>query len=150
MSKIYGPYGDIIDRLKGFNDNIDSIVINEAMEEGDEIERMNIDDQMLEGIDNTGASIQPEYAPFTIEIKQALGQPTDRVTLRNEGDFHKGFSLEIAGGKIYADSTDEKTEKLVTKYGEDIFGLTPENLASFVEVFLKPRMIDKFKKVVNG
>jgi len=45
--------------------------------------------QMMGGRRSDGSNIEPEYTPFTVQIKKAKGQPYDRVTLRDEGDFQR-------------------------------------------------------------
>ena len=150
MSVHYGPYREVIDRVKHFQDTASQIVIEEALMEEDELIRINTDDQLFEGINADGVAIadyQP-YTPYTKTLKEAKGQPTGRVTLFDTGDFYKGFKFDKVGTKIYPDSTDSKTERLVKKYGEQIFGLTDENLQYFINIFLKPRMIERFKKMI--
>lgn len=81
-----------------------------------------------EGIDGKGNKLLG-YKPFTIGIKRQKGQPTNRTTLFDTGNFFKGFDL------IYTDqnalgvfSRDSKTPDLVEKYGADIFTFTAENI----------------------
>lgn len=146
----YGPYRHIAEQVKYFRDNAASLVVNEAHAEEDEILRLNLDDQLSAGQDSTGRQIEPEYTEYTKSLKELKGQPTDRVTLYDEGDFYRGFNVERLGNKLYTDSTDKKTEKLVEKYGEEIFGLAPDNLQYFIDDILKPRVVNLFKKIVLG
>ena len=63
--------------------------INEA-----QICELNSEQQLYEyGVNALGVEIssyQP-YAPTTVYDKELNGQPSDRVTLRREGDFHGSF-----------------------------------------------------------
>ena len=86
------------------------------------------------------ASYAP-YRPYTIEQKKKKGQPYDRVTLRDTGAFEKSFAIKIGRNEFYIDSDDWKTEKLVKKYGEEIFGLTDENLNELKEKIILPDLI---------
>ena len=47
--------------------------------------------QLFDGLDKEGKEIVNEqggkYSPTTVRIKQEKGQPTDRVTLRDTGDW---------------------------------------------------------------
>lgn len=149
MKKV-GPYYDVLEKLKKWEADAPKIAIDEAEKEGDEMIILNQDDQLEKGIDNRGRKIKPAYNKLTIKIKKLKGQPTDRVTLHDEGDFYKGMHTERTGKGIYIDSTDKKTEKLVTKYGDDIFGLNKQNLKEFIDSYLKPRMQERFKKAVLG
>lgn len=92
------------------------------------------------GIDGTGQSLG-EYSPVTKVIKEAKGQPFDRVTLRDEGDFHRGFRLEDRGAGFEISSSDEKAPKLVKDWGNgqgSIYGLTDENKESIIETSILP------------
>ena len=43
--------------------------------------------QMYRGEKADGTEIKPSYAPSTIRYKKKVGQPYNRVTLRDSGDF---------------------------------------------------------------
>lgn len=149
MKKV-GPYYDVLDRLNKWKVDAPKITLDEAEKEGDEMIILNQDDQLDLGIDNRGKKIRPPYKKLTIKLKKLKGQPTDRVTLHDEGDFYRGMHTERTGKGIYIDSKDKKTEKLVTKYGDQIFGLNRNNLKEFIDSYLKPRMQERFKKAVLG
>jgi hypothetical protein len=108
--------------ISGFNSEIDNI-FKEYEPELSDMQR----ERIFEGkyIDNT--NISPGYTPLTIKIKTAKNQPTDRVTLKDTGDFHEAIFARKEGDFLLINSTDEKTNSLTTKYGEIIFGLTEEN-----------------------
>lgn len=99
-----------------------------------------------EGIDRKGFGLEP-YKPFTIKIKQAKGQPTDRTTLRDTGAFHDAFFIEYLGDEFRLSSKDPKSVDLILKYGSEIFGLTDENLG-FLKDRLKPEIFDRFRKEI--
>lgn len=55
---------------------------------------MNAEEQLFEqGINRLGVDIMDyaPYSPLTIAIKEEKGQPTNRVTLRDTGDFEASF-----------------------------------------------------------
>lgn len=95
-----GILNDLLGRVKTFNEGLTGgTYIAEIIEQHDyEIIDMNTQNQLYEqGITATGVSIW-DYAPYseiTIEYKKANGDPYDRVTLRDEGDFHRSFYLQI-------------------------------------------------------
>ncbi len=104
---------------------------------------MNIQDQLYEqGIYRTGTEIAAEepYKPRTVKFKLMKRQPADRVTLRDEGDFHKSFTIEAGSHSFKIFATDIKTEMLTAKYGEEIFGLTDENLNEFIKEYIYPEL----------
>lgn len=41
-----------------------------------------------------------EYSPFTVEIKRAKGQPFDRITLNDSGDFYDSFEVVVRINEI--------------------------------------------------
>jgi hypothetical protein len=88
------------------------------------------------GEDSTGKSLG-KYTPFTISEKRKKGQPTDRVTLKDTGDFYSSFQvLPFKGGFIIdADPIKEDTN-LFDRYGEDILGLNDENLQLIIKFYL--------------
>lgn len=104
----------------------------------DEIIRLNTIDQLFDqGIDSMGASLGI-YQPFTIAIKRRKGQPTDRVTLKDEGDFYKSFVVIVNSDSfdIEADDFSKYDRPLFEVYGEDVAGLTEFNKQRIKEVIL--------------
>jgi hypothetical protein len=88
----------------------------------DDLAQENADYLFYTGKDMEGNSLGA-YAQKTIQIKLAKGQPTNRVTLKDEGDFHKSFQLVINEKGFEVIATDYKTNELQARYGKDILGL---------------------------
>lgn len=147
MRKV-GPYYEVLDNINAWQTQAPVIAIDEAEKEADMMVIINQDDQLAKGIDAGGYKIEPKYSPLTVSLKKIKGQDYKRVTLHDEGDFYRGMHVERAGKGLYIDSKDSKTEKLVNKYGEDIFGLTRKNIKEFIQNYLRPRMQDRFKKAI--
>jgi len=99
--------------------------------------------QLAQGKDADGQDITPEYAPLTRAIKQLKGQPVDRVTLRDEGDFYSGIVADVRSGEVEMVGTDVKTPGLTGKYGEDILGLSDAALEEFRQDYVKPELLEK-------
>jgi len=108
---------------------------------------LNTEDQLFKkGEDALGNEITPEYTPFTVELKQAKGQPTDRVTLKDTGDFYKSFLAHVDNSGdiiISADpiKIDEQTgleTNLTIKYGREIIGLNQHSLDILNEKIILP------------
>lgn len=111
---------------------------------------MNAQEQLYErGINRLGVKISDyaPYAPLTIEIKKAKGQPTNRVTLRDEGDFESSFYIEAGDTQFEIRASDPKTEELIKKYGRQILGLTDENLEELIWNYIYPELLDKAKSI---
>lgn len=83
--------------------------------------------QLYAGTKKTGEPITPKYKQFTIAQKIWEGQPHDRVTLKNTGEFYSKMFLRISGSYWSITSSDWKTTDLTQKYTSDIFGLTSES-----------------------
>lgn len=114
---------------------------------------MNAEEQLFErGVNRLGVEIMDyaPYSPVTIEIKEALGQPTNRVTLRDEGDFESSFFLEVGDKQFEIKASDFKTEDLIKKYGRQILGLTDENIAILIWQYIYPDLMDEAKKQIYG
>lgn len=118
------------------------VAIKRIIEENDAyIIDMNVEEQLYEhGINRMGVNISDyaPYSPVTIEIKRIKGQPYDRVTLRDEGDFHSSFYIEADNQKFEIKASDDKTDFLIKKYGRQILGLTRENLAELIWEYILP------------
>jgi len=97
--------------------------------------------QLMAGKDAEGQEITPEYRPSTKAIKRRKGQPTDKVTLKDTGKFYKATKAIILSDRFELDSLDIKRNKLTDKYGEQIFGLTEENIAILREK-IKPSILE--------
>ena len=134
---------DLRKRVADFNEALtsgqliqDIIWKNEAY-----IVDMNAEEQLFEqGINRLGVDISDyaPYSPVTIEIKRLKGQPTNRVTLRDEGDFERSFFLEVGDKQFEIKASDFKTEDLVKKYGEQIWQ------------YIYPDLMDEAKKQIYG
>lgn len=146
---------DMRKRVNDLNNALESgelmrIIISEN-EVSDFITETNAEKQLYEqGVNRLGVSIM-DYRPYsevTIQIKRAKGQPVNRVTLRDTGDFHKRFYVIANNDSFRVWSSDGKTRELYAKYGE-IFGLTEENLRNLVERYIYPRIIKETNKYLK-
>lgn len=142
---------NLIKSLKSLEEKIPEIIRDGIIENDAYIIDMNVEDQLWEqGIDRLGRFIA-DYAPYantTIEIKREKGQPTNRVTLRDEGDFHHSFFLEVLADSFQIKASDFKTEELVRGYGDEILGLTDENALILSHQYLKPILLTELKNRV--
>lgn len=146
---------DLRDRVVKVNEDLASgKMIQKIIQENEAaIIDMNAQEQLFESGENSlGVSIASyaPYKPITIEIKKLKGQPTNRVTLRDEGDFESSFYLVISDKQFEIKASDWKTEELVEKYGSSILGLTKENIASLTWDYIYPELMDTLKKELYG
>lgn len=109
----------------------------------DDVVRLNRQ-QLQAGTNADGSLIRPFYKPLTVRIKKAKGQPADRVTLRDTGSFYGGmYAQRTAGGLLEVSSTDDKTEALQDKYGDQIFGLSEASREQLVRL-MQPTLQNLF------
>ena len=144
---------DLRNRVATFNNGVSSgEYIQQIIWDNDAyIVDMNAQEQLYEqGINRLGVDIMDyaPYSPVTIEIKKALEQPTNRVTLRDEGDFESSFFLEVGDKQFEIKASDFKTEDLIKKYGRQILGLTKENIAVLIWQYIYPDLMEKAKNVL--
>lgn len=150
---------DILDnlhkRVTEFNEGLSSgTFVSEIIRENEAfIVNMNTEDQLFDqGINNLGVSIS-DYQPYsglTIEIKHEKGQPYDRVTLHDEGDFAGSVFIEVGNEFFEIKAADIKTAKLIEKYGRQILGLTTENIKSVIWDYIYPELSETTKKMIYG
>lgn len=146
---------NLLTRVEDFNENLSSgvllqniIIDNEAF-----IVNMNAEEQLFDqGVNSLGVSIEDyaPYSPYTIEIKRQKGQPTNRVTLHDEGDFANSIFIDAGRDKFEIKAADSKTQSLIRKYGRQILGLTNENLKELIEKYILPEVIKESKKYLYG
>lgn len=146
---------DLRERVTGLKNGLDSgswlrgiIMDNEAV-----ICDMNAEGQLYQkGVNTYGVPIMDymPYTPYTIEVKTIKGQPTDRVTLRDTGEFHESFYIEATDTQFVIKAHDWKTEKLIRKYGREILGLTRENLNELIHSYIYPELLSKAKETIYG
>lgn len=146
---------DLRKRVADFNEALTSgrIIQNIIWDNESYIVDLNAEEQLFEqGINCLGVEISDyaPYSPVTIAIKEAKGQPTNRVTLRDEGDFESSLFLEVGDKQFEIKASDFKTEDLIKKYGRQILGLTDENIAILIWQYIYPDLMDEAKKQIYG
>lgn len=127
--------------------------IRKALEQNQQkIVEANVEQLYEYGINSLGIRIdtyQP-YTPYTVRIKQEKGQPYDRVTLRDTGDFQKSFEVVFEPIGFYITATDYKTQDLIDKYGAKIFGLIKENRQEIAIKYVFPVVTEEIKREMFG
>ena len=150
-----GIIDDLKKRVMRFNDGLTSgEFIKDIVEENEAfIVELNSEEQLFEkGITSTGVSIA-DYAPYsevTVEIKRQKGQPVNRVTLRDEGDFHASFAIKADNEQFEIVANDWKVKDLTLYYGDEILGLTDDNIVVVARDFVYPELMEKAKKIIYG
>lgn len=77
------------------------------------------------------------YSPYTIKLKEAKGQPTDRLTLRDTGKFYESFRIMVGRDEFIIDANGQKdNSNLFDEYGDNILGLNKFSMEELVERLL--------------
>ena len=106
--------------------------------------------QLNMGIDGFYDEIQPPYAPRTIRNKFRKGQPTDRVTLRDTGDFYSSLHVEFDNDGFRIVSNDDKAKYLIAKYGKAILRLSDDDLTRFLRLYIRPALTYRMKQYLKN
>lgn len=144
----------LIDKFKKVGEELDTgTIAKKIVRDNDNILiDMNAQDQLYaKGVNRLGVRIdeyQP-YRPLTIQVKIEKRQPYDRVTLKDTGEFYDSFYVETAEDRFYIKASDEKTNWLIKKYGAEIFGLTNDSLAEFINDYVKDEAYNRVKEILN-
>lgn len=138
-----------IKALKDVQENIFEYLKKAVDKHKNLFEDANIE-QLEQGILNNGEEITPPYRPLTIQIKRIKGQPTNKVTLKDSGDFHRSIIVELESGGIGFDATDYKTTDLEKKYTINILGITDDNLKEILESTILEELIHIIKQEIQN
>ena len=138
-----------IKALEEWNRYAEHHVIAEAKQFEAEILDYNTEEQLFKrGQDSEGNELFPPYTPFTVSIKQSKGQPTDRVTLYDTGQFHASFYVDWRATEFEIYARDVLTPKLAGKYGPEIFGLDDNSQQDLIDNLRGP-LADNLRNTLN-
>lgn len=119
-------------------------IISDTIEENEEVLRKYQTSQLYEGKDSEGKDIIPSYAASTIRIKTYKGQPTDRVTLKDKGNFYERIKFVPQKDRMYINDITPNGLGLQEKYGKEILGLNPKHLSEFATLYILPNIRNNF------
>jgi len=130
-------------KLKDVPDLMEQTFQNIMRDEKEYIFDLN-QDQLSKGLNADETPIEPGYAEVTKQYKRRKGQESRWVTLKDKGDFYRGFDAYFTRDKMTMFSRDAKEEKLTKKYGPAIFGLSKTN-KNELKIRLQPILIRTIK-----
>lgn len=131
-------------RLSGFD--IGNEVRESIIETQDAITELNRG-QMFIGKRSDGSEITPTYSDLTIILKEEKGQPSDRVTLKDTGDFWDSLTVDVDSDTFTMDATDSKTDRLSKKYGDKILGLSDESKREeYIPLYFFPELKNRITR----
>ena len=115
-----------------------------------ETEIITLNQQQLTKGEKSDGTFTGEYRETTISRKMLEGRflTGDKISLLDRGDFWAGFLVKADNGKLIFDSTDAKTEMLISIYSEKLFGLTSESKTELAKL-AKPILYEKITNFLN-
>ncbi len=140
MAKFFLPLRNVLNVLLLLN--VDDLAFEIAKQDTlqDLVIELNTEKQLFDkGEDSAGRTLESiggAYSPFTIRVKEAKGQPTNRVTLLDTGEFYASFVVKPFKGGFTIDADPNKDDtNLFDEWGDDIVGLNQENLQIVINFF---------------
>jgi len=92
-----------------------------------------------EGIDGDGKKLAG-YKRTTIKYKIAKGDPTDRTTLRDSGEFYAYIQIEAFSSYFTISSNVGYDNFIIKRYGRNILKITSENINDFMFTYFLPKL----------
>lgn len=135
---------NLINELKAFQESADTVVIGIVREKQGFILGLNRD-QLFSGKDANGDEILPPYAESTVKRKRRKGSPYDRVTLKDEGEYHQSLEIDFGPDSFLIGSNDSKAIYLERRYGKSVYGLNAQSISELSDE-VKPGLIDNLRK----
>ena len=150
MPKYYNAsIRNLMYRLRKFNPVLEQCLKEEIEKYGyylTDIIRIQLD----LGIDGNMRRIHPPYALRTIQKKIKKGQPIDRVTLKDTGDFYNSLYVVFEEDGFRIASNDEKAKYLIAKYGEPILRLDDRDFTRFLRYYIRPALAERLKEYIEN
>lgn len=97
-----------------------------------------------EGIDGDGERLEG-YKRTTIRLKIRKGDPADRTTLRDEGDFYESIQIDAFSDRFEISSGVNYDKYILKRYGRNVLKITNENFREFMENYF----INNLKQKIN-
>jgi len=138
---------EYISSLQGIISNIDSIIEKAIVKNQGKILTMIKLRLFNKGIDGSGSKISPLYSPQYVKYKRKKGRRASHVTLRDSGKLYRSFFVEYKNNNIFIESNVDYKNKLITKYGQDIFNLTLDEIRVIIFSFIEPEIIKRINKL---
>lgn len=149
VDQLIKHFQELTDRVSAFERDKDQMILDLVRDNEAAVIAMNTDDQLFQGITADNQETVPPYRPSTVRRKIRKSQPYDRVTLRDEGDFHGSFFIRYGADEFTLDATDYKKQWLDRKYTPRIYGLTPDNIDRLTAM-IRERFVDEARKQILG
>ena len=140
----------LIFKIDSIQNNLLTTVVTVLNENSDELEQAQRD-QMAEGKNANGNNIgRLKDRAYALRKKATGGKARLGIAdLRNKGNFYKGITAKANKSVLTITSTDEKTDLLINKYTEQIFGYNNQTFGIVRDTIIIPGLIKEFKKQLS-
>lgn len=130
--------------------NVTRITLNAIKKLEPEIVDTITEEQWFErGIDAFGKSFG-QYSPFTIAIKEAKGQRTDHIALKDTGELGEKTFLNTSQFPIEIDSKAPHKDDVIDQFGkENVFNLTKENTERLANDQIREEIVEELSKAIS-
>ena len=147
------PLGQMLKRGKAISENAVFIEIISDNNVKETIVKMNTDQMRLNYMNSKGellSDVGGGYSDYTVAVGGKSGK--FNVDLYDTGDFHRSFRVENISGtgfSIVSDPIKDDGTNLLQEWGEDVEGLTFENIDK-LSLFLLNLYQKKVLKILLG
>lgn len=138
---------DLIDNLTAFDFGREmETIVSEHTEDITELLKI----QLATGKDGDGEPVtldgNPEYTPFTMDIKekygQGLGAVTDRITTYMTGDLYRSLKTKAEGRVFETEASVPYFDEVIGRTGDQIMELGEDGRRKFAEEITLPAIAD--------
>lgn len=136
-------------RLKKVTEeDIKNVILGAVKKYSKKIIEMNQNQLLFEGSDSKGKKLK-RYAAKWYEAYKMTLNPAGVTDLRLKGGFYASFFVETSKYPVILYASDPKTEDLVNKYGENIFGLNDEHKEILINEYIKKEIEEYFSAILD-
>lgn len=100
--------------------------------------------QLMEGLDSENVQLKEYQSESYARMKASLN-PKKVTDLKLSGDFHRSFVAITDRWPVLFSASDSKTDGLVKKYGENIFGLNEKSQRIMVRDYLEDSILEYYR-----
>jgi hypothetical protein len=122
----------LYDKLRHVDRKVKTIVGKSIRKNANSLRKMNIE-QLRKGVDSNGEQLGKYKDRKWIAKRKKRNRQVQFVDLRFTGDFQKAMYVKFDGKEINFGSKDWKQDILVHHWGEEIFGLTDDNMQWLID-----------------
>jgi hypothetical protein len=129
---------ELITRLEQYKEQLPELTAEILNDNASLIEDLNIS-QLQQGMRSDG-EVLPDYSPVSV---MKYGKPPGPIRLFDTGAFYRAIIAKANPLALEFDNTDSKRGKLTLRFGEEIIGLSDDNIVIVQEEIVIPGLIER-------